>query len=275
MKKRVKNALISELSDMLSFKRPARSKTEDIFIRHYLDGIDGMRTDGYGNRFIEIGKEPSVLYSCHTDTVHHNAGFQRIVRDGDIIELHRNEGANCLGADCSTGVWLMLNMIKRKRPGLYIFHRDEEVGGVGSEYIASKTPYLLQGILAAIAFDRKGTTNVITHQAGLRGASNAFAWSLADILPGGYSPDSTGVFTDTANYTEIIPECSNISVGYHLAHGPGEYQEIRHALHLLEALCDLRHNDLVIERDPFAFNDYGRGAWSYYYEDENREVLAW
>lgn len=40
--------------------------------------------------------------------------------------------SNCLGADCTTGVWLILEMIKARVPGIYVIHNDEEVGCVGA-----------------------------------------------------------------------------------------------------------------------------------------------
>ena len=32
-----------------------------------------------------------------------------------------------------------------------------------------------------------------------------------------YATDPTGIFTDTANFVDIIPECTNISCGYERA----------------------------------------------------------
>ena len=80
----------------------------------------------------------------------------------------------------------MLEMIKASVPGLYIFHRDEEVGGKGSKYISINTPEILKGIQFAIAFDRYGTTSVITEQMGGKCASREFADSIYSFLPGVY-----------------------------------------------------------------------------------------
>ena len=39
-----------------------------------------------------------------------------------------------------------------------------------------------------------------------------------------WKTDTGGSFTDTANYTDIIPECTNLSCGYYNAHTQSEYQ---------------------------------------------------
>lgn len=239
-----------ELETMLTLRRPARSKTEKRLIKNFIDVLPNVKSDRYGNRYVKIGA-PNILWSCHTDTVHRQAGNQSIVKIDDFIALAPHEiNSSCLGGDCSTGVWLMAEMIRRKIPGLYIFHRDEEIGGHGSSHIARDFPQLLTGINAAIAFDRKGYDSIITFQGSGRCASNAFADSLALQLPGAYRPDDSGIFTDTANYTDIIGECSNISVGYENAHSPKETQNIKFAAILLEALCDMDQNTLTFERKP-------------------------
>jgi hypothetical protein len=143
----------------------------------------------------------------------------------------------------------MLELIRANKPGLYIFHRDEETGGHGSAWIAENNPSMLSGIKYAIALDRKGTNSVITFQSGARCASDAFAESLADQLHG-YAPDSTGLFTDTHNYTALVPECTNLSVGYENAHSSKETVNVYHASALVESLLALDVERLVCARDP-------------------------
>lgn len=247
---------LATLMSMLRWRRPAFTKTERLFVREFITPL-GVRIDGYGNLIKVIGDNPTVLWSCHTDTVHQMGGKQLIVLDGDIIRLSSTENAsNCLGADDTTGVWLMREMILAKRPGLYVFHRAEEVGCKGSTWIKNNTPELLTGIKAAIAFDRRGKDSVITHQSSGRTASNAFGDALSAILGNGYTRDDTGLFTDTDTYSGIVPECTNLSVGYEHAHSRKETQDARFALWLRDKMLALDINDLVIERDP-AVSDYG------------------
>lgn len=252
---------LAELEAMLHWRRPAGSKTEKRFVREYVDSIPGMTRDEYGNRVLRIGDSP-VLWSSHTDSVHSIGGRQSIVRDGNILRLAPSEAqSSCLGADCATGVWIMRQMALRGIPGLYIWHRDEEIGGHGSSWIAKRNPRALDGIVFAIALDRRGRDSIITHQ-GARCCSDQFARSIMAQLPDSYMPDSTGIFTDTANYTGIIGECSNLSVGYERAHSKDETQDVQFAADLLESLCALDVSRLVASRQAgeAEFIDW-RDAW--------------
>lgn len=253
---------IKELLQMHLYRRPAGSATEKKFINVYLRSLKGAKMDAYGNIIVRVGKKPTVLWSSHTDTVHRTEGRQRIEIGDGILTLHSEEKeSSCLGADCTVGVWMMRQMILRKIPGLYIFHREEECGGGGSRYIATKTPELLAGINHAIAFDRMNVGSIITHQ-GTRCASNKFALALAEALntPGNYKPDDGGTFTDTANYTDLVRECTNISVGYYSQHTRAEAQDVDFADHLLNRICALDTTTLPVEREvtdnESAWGDY-------------------
>lgn len=244
-----KGAVI-ELIQMHTYCRPAGSKSEAAFNKRYLDCIPGMTIDQKGNRILRIGgDEVRVLWSSHTDTVHRKSGSQRVVYGGGMLSLAAGSESSCLGADCTVGVWLMIQMIRKKVPGLYIFHAGEEVGGIGSNYIATETPDLLKGIDYAIAFDRRGTSSVITHQ-GNRCCSDTFATALADQLGRPFALDTTGTFTDTANYTDVVPECTNLSVGYYGAHTSSEVLDVSFAVHLLKRLLRLDVASLPVMRDP-------------------------
>lgn len=243
---------VHTLLGMLRWKRPAGSKTERRFIREYIMPL-GVQQDRAGNLFKRIGDAP-VMWSCHTDTVHHSGGTQHVKVKNGIAALTPDSKSNCLGADDTAGVWIMREMIRAERPGLYVFHRSEEVGGLGSDYIASKTPELVDGIGCAIALDRMGTTDVITHQ-GLRCCSDAFAVALAGKLGMGYAPSDAGVFTDTANYTGIIGECTNLSVGYYRQHTASESLDVTFAVGLRDILLSLDARDLPIVRKPGEFDD--------------------
>jgi hypothetical protein len=246
---------------IFSWMRPHMSDAEQEFVHTFLDKL-GCEHDEIGNRFLIVGPaNPKTLWSCHTDTVHHKGGYQRlnILRDskGDnYLGVHRGDG-NCLGGDDGTGVWILLEMIKADVPGLYVFHRGEEKGCIGSRWIADHNPGFLKGIERAIAFDRKDYTNIITHQGGDRGCSVSFANKLAEQLGMGYKPDDTGLYTDTARYFKLVSECTNISVGYNGAHGPMETQNVTFAMKLLESILALKPDDLPTVRDPkFVENKY-------------------
>ena len=105
--------------------------------------------DAYGNVFVEVSMDKSTtMFSCHTDTVHPkpHADFKnKLVIDPMTNHLFTDHKSQ-LGADDGTGIWFMLAMIEAKVPGLYAFHRDEEVGGLGSSESAKINKDYLAGI---------------------------------------------------------------------------------------------------------------------------------
>lgn len=249
---------LTTLTTMHTYCRANKSKGEELFIKRYLDPVPGMLIDGYGNRMLTIKGNDKLMFSCHTDTVHMQAANPRqdVIIENDLMKLAKPENGYCLGADDGAGVWLMLEMINADIPGLYIFHREEESGGRGSGFIAYDTPHILEGIEMAIAFDRLGYSSVITHQ-GERTASETFAYQLGQAigLPS-LAPDSTGLFTDTANYSNLISECTNVSVGYASNHGPNETLDVAFLIALRNALLKAPWDTLYASRDPDSRDDF-------------------
>lgn len=283
------STLRAQFLELLSYKRPADSAGEQEFIQRYIDVIPGMACDAYGNRFIKIGRNPSTMFTSHTDTVHKTSGRQKVWVDDTLDEAFINPRSkhNCLGADDAAGVFIMLQMIAAQTPGLYVFHRAEEIGGLGSSHIASTyvslfyddgyynnddKRHILDDIRACVSFDRRGTDEVITHQGGERCCSDNFAVMLAAELGHRYRASPDGVFTDSANYTHIIPECTNIGVGYECEHTQAERVNIGHVLWLAKRCTELSWSWLPIERDPdtreyLEWQSYG-GYDDGYYNDE-------
>ena len=231
------------LLDMLSYKRPARSKAERAFINRFIIPLK-VEVDKYGNFYKKIGTS-AVLWSCHVDTVHDDSGKQVIGFDMDEIGIAEKGKSNCLGGDDTCGVWLMVQMILANVPGLYIFHREEEVGRKGSEFIAKYMSSHLKPIRFAIALDRKGDTSIITHQMGKRCCSDEFTKSLAEQLGMGYKADDTGSYTDTASYVGLIGECTNLSVGFRNAHQATERIDRAHMFKLREKLLTIDESKLA------------------------------
>ncbi len=256
-----------KLLNILKYKRPAGSKTEERMISEYIDVLPNVSIDGFGNRIVEIGKGNTTMFSCHTDTVHRDEGMQTVMYDTARGEVFV-QGESCLGADDGAGIIIMINLINAGIRGLYVFHREEEIGGFGSSYIAEQTPELLRGIERCIAFDRRGTESVITHQASGRCCSDDFSEALCQELMQGvmvWFPDNTGSFTDSANYTEIIPECTNISCGYDYEHTAYEVLDVEFLSKLIKALFNIKWDDLPTERNPDEVdNDF---LYSDYYDD--------
>lgn len=235
------------LREMLTYQRPARSPSERAFIRRFLDEVPGMVRDDFGNRWQRIGTRPTTLFCAHTDSVHATSGRQRLREDRRTRRFYKDDGRP-LGADDATGCWLLLQLIAHGVPGLYVFHREEETGGDGSDWIARETPGVLAGIERAIAFDRRGTGDVITHQCRVRTCSTDFAQALAVQLGLGFAPCAEGVFTDTAHYAGLIPECTNLSIGYEHAHTGAEYQDYGFLEELVPALLRVEWAALPVAR---------------------------
>lgn len=261
-----------KLIDMLSYCRPHDSKGEAEFINEYVLTYCNQMLCSADEKDIfayitsvpcKDGTASTTLWSAHTDTVHWSVAdvTQKVCVDHDKGVLYKMDGKP-LGADNGAGVWLLIEMIKAKVPGTYIFHRGEERGGIGSKAVAKHFPKWLEDFTHAIAFDRKDTCSVITHQMVGRCCSDEFANQMASLLTDDdctyiLAPDDTGSFTDTANYIDIIAECTNISVGYYNEHGGDEILEVAYLLYLKDRLIALFGSDtppdLIVSRTPGEF----------------------
>lgn len=243
---------------MLTYRRPAGSGSERAFIRQYILTLPGtVRLDDHGNYHVYIGEDWQIVWSAHLDTVHRRAGRQHVSYDGRFFFIGERTArrSNCLGADDTAGIFILSEMIRAGVPGHYVFHHAEEKGGIGSGAVASRNPEYFTGARACIAFDRRGTSDIITHQTRGRCCSDLFAQSLADALNGAgrelaYALSSDGVFTDSANYTGIIGECTNVSVGYYREHSTSERLDTWHLFALLDSLLAADLSTLAYAREP-------------------------
>lgn len=249
------DTLMEVFFDAVGTKRPADSKSEAEFVARLAKRLPVTMVDGAGNLHVDLRHLASpasrTMFTSHTDSVHRIDGPNKFTVDGRYVRACED----VLGADDGAGVALMCHMIENKVPGLYCFFRSEEVGGVGSKWLAKNMPELLVEFDRAIAFDRAGEYDVITHQAGTRCCSDLFAAELSNQLSleeSGlmFMPSDGGVYTDTAEFTEIIPECTNVSVGYLRQHSDEEQQDILFLQALADTLCLVDWESLPTERDP-------------------------
>lgn len=263
------------LADMHTYARPHGSAIENEFRRRYLSEFSPIR-DPFGNLHVKIG-ESRTLFSCHTDTVANGAGRQTVYVDADdrlrLSRRSRQVKGACLGADDTVGVFLMREMIKAEIPGYYVFHYGEEAGCIGSRDLAQyRAEWLKTSFDAAIAFDRKDTGDVITHQCGGRTASDLFVAALVRHLNATdprllYLPCVTGLYTDTNSYADLIPECTNVSIGYTFAHDASESVDVAHVLRLRRALLTVDWEHLPIGREPIS-------EWAEWDDDEDLTALV-
>ncbi len=267
---------MNKLKEMLTYRRPSRSNTEKEFINKFIRPIKNMKEDSHGNLYLSLGKS-DTLFSCHTDTVHRKHGIQGYVDDTVFGVIYKDDG-EVLVADNTAGVWIMLNLIENNISGLYVFHKDEEIGGLGSRWIAKHRPNYIMDINKAIAFDRKGQHEVITHQYNGRCCSDTFGNSLAKYIGLNYAISDNGIFTDTANYIDFISECTNISVGYENEHTKNEYLDYNFLVNdLMPSLLEVPWDKLPIER-KFGYNNryidhYEDEFMSDYYDDLYKEYM--
>lgn len=262
-----RSSRLARLVLLHTYARPMASPSERKFIDRFIRPT-GAKPDRHGNWIATIGAKPRVLWSCHTDTVHRRSGRQHVlVRDDRWLHLPAGSRSNCLGADDTAGIFILLEMMQRGIEGRYVFHYGEERGAIGSSALVEEYPEWLPEIDLAIALDRRGTTDVITHQGG-RTASDAFALELATTIGMGYEPSDRGIFTDTERYAGVVPECTNLSVGYEHAHSPDEILDADHVFALSDRLCEVGSLIATIgaTRDPLA-PDHDEFSWLDRYED--------
>jgi hypothetical protein len=256
------------IREMLRYRRPARSNSEQEFIARYIDTIPNIYADKYGNRLLVL-EGSKILISCHTDTVHRSGGKQRVqISPQGIASLDPSEKqSNCLGADDTAGVYAALRMIDAGVKASFIFHRDEEKGGIGSAWLAREYPEWLEQFNVCLALDRRGTQDIIIEQNWGKCASDEFALGLADQLAMGHHA-ADGIFTDSANYVDLIAECSNISVGYQNEHTPKETLDLEYLDRVIERLIAVDWESIPVVRKPGDNGD----DWSFDLDDDKEWI---
>jgi hypothetical protein len=212
-----------------------------------------LKEDSQGNYFMVIG-ESETMFCCHLDT----AAWEKEKVTHEVFETKKGDigvgtsGDTILGADDKAGVVILLNLIENKVPGLYYFFIGEESGGVGSKGIVRKEAGKFEKYKRCIAFDRRDYGSVITKQMGRTCCSEDFADALIKQFVDAGMPhkqDPFGIYTDSANFVDIIPECTNISVGYFNEHSVSEVQNITYLTKLAETTLKVKWEELPTVRE--------------------------
>ena len=226
--------------------------------------LDGQLMDEYGFEHDEHGNlyktilttesiAPNTMFTAHLDTVHDTRfyhfcrkyklpwGKSRSVnhifsKNSDFV---KTDGTTTLGADDKAGVAIILEMVRLGKPGIYYLFKGEEVGHIGAKKLKK---YLyenkdLKNIKKCISLDRKGYDSVITHQRNIRCCSDEFAVEVSKKINAfgfWFRPDPFGMSTDSMDFIEKFPECTNISIGCFRSHTNKECQD----LEFMEALVD-------------------------------------
>jgi hypothetical protein len=258
---------VSALLDMLTYRRQAGTRSHRRFNRRFIQPVFGA-PDIWGNYMLTIGDAPRIAFMAHHDSVHREKGIQKLETTRGYVHLAQAEShSSCLGADCATGIWLILEMVAAGIPGVYVIHADEESGCKGSHKLAGCVE-LWAGIDAAISFDRKGTGSIITYQSATRTCSDQFAESLSGILGLGMECDTGGSYTDSNEYVDVIAECTNLSVGYYAQHTTRESQDLQFAALLADRLIAADWTRIEIARKPGDTESlYPMGRASYWQDE--------
>jgi hypothetical protein len=210
---------------------------------------EGYKKDKWGNYFITVGENPTTMFTCHLDTASKEFVNIKHKQSPNFIET---DGKSILGADDKAGMTVILWMISKRVPGIYYFFIGEEVGCIGSRALAKE--FNFPNIKKVVSFDRRGTSSVITEQLYGRCCSDIFAKALSDQLNAvepkfKYAPDPTGIMTDSAQFIDLVPECTNISVGYYNEHTGREKQDMEHLIRLCHAVTKVNWESLPVIRD--------------------------
>jgi hypothetical protein len=219
--------------------------------------------DAAGNLHVDtrISDTNRTLFVAHVDTVHRKEGPNKIKQ----TSTHWYADGAALGADDGAGVAMLMHLLHAGVDAYYIFTQGEECGGIGATHIAKTQGELLSEFDRAIAFDRRGIDSVITHQGRGRCCSDAFADALSAALNADdtlmYLPDNSGVYTDTAEFIEVIPECTNISVGYYSEHSDKESLDIVHFQALADRVALIDWDSLPTDRDPAVVEHIDYSSW--------------
>lgn len=251
---------------ILELRRPHGS-VEETIAGEYIAGLVSslsevpatLKKDVHGNIEVRVGEwDNGVVFTSHLDTVHRTAGTQDLfllgLKDSLFIGAEHGGKESVLGADDAAGIFLMTELIKAGVSGRYMFFIGEECGGIGSSAYVQDNPEFSADMV--VSFDRRGQSSIITHQGGWRTCSNEFAAALAGQLTQKgvgklkYMPDSGGLYTDSREFADIVPECTNISVGYFLEHTDRETLNLTHLLNLRDALLKVEWDTLPIKRVP-------------------------
>lgn len=256
---------------ILSLNRAHGFDGVEHLIRHELRGYDftGLYSPEGAELAISCSTDINsrTLFVAHLDTAEQWDGrLTRPVLLDDNTNTLMSDGEHVLGADDGAGIAILLHMIDNGVPGTYLFTHGEEKGGIGAKGVAMHHADFLSGFDRAIAFDRRGTGSVITHQAMGRCCSDDFADALSTALDdASYSmfPDSTGVYTDTAEFTDVIGECTNISVGYQSEHSTKETLDMDFIEHLATKVLTVEWESLPKARTPGEIDPEDDYFWGY------------
>jgi len=225
----MKNEIVPEYTEfehepilwhLLSTKRPNYSKGIQGVINHIINLAPPgslVKTDKLGSLWIDTRFDKSrTMFAAHLDTVEKKGQEGKIpieiTPSGIVRSIEHNA---VMGVDDGGGVAMIVSFLLAGIPALYLFTQGEECGGLPAKF-AINDPWV-HDLDRCIAFDRKGTKDIVADQARGILASRTFVEDLSSRLGMGHSW-AIGSYTDSSEFYNQIKEIVNISIGYEANH---------------------------------------------------------
>jgi hypothetical protein len=213
---------------------------------------NGFKKDEVGNYYYVIG-ESKTLFTTHLDTASKDRVKINHIIDNNII---KTDGSSILGGDNKAGCCVLFYLIENKIPGTYYFFLGEESTvhknlPYGSLMALENNPDRFK-FNRSISFDRKEKGQMVVRQIAKNCASTEFADALIfeyKNLGVEYEKDKTGYYTDNAFFSDIIPECVNLSVGVWNEHTKNEYVDISYTEKVAKASAKIDWENLPTLRN--------------------------
>lgn len=228
--------------------------SEYLYYHGFMKPIINFKLTQQGENFhfvVGDAEASKTLFCAHLDTAGRSSSRQVIHQiDGNTISTNHE---TLLGADDKAGVATLIYLIEKKVPGCYYFFAGEELGGIGSGDALEQGFDFFRNFDRAIAFDRRGQGSIISQQRSSPCCSRPFVKDLCarfgrENLT--MIDDPRGSFTDTASFMDVIPECTNISIGYHHEHTTQEYVDIDYTFSVAQAAAQIDWESLPVVRIP-------------------------
>lgn len=230
------------------FEDPIRN-----FITAFLDQLH-IPYVNYNGNILGFNHPGAPLFSAHMDMVNTEgyklqAGENRVSGDyvftidsETCIRLYRDKDKKVqtsLGADDKNGIWVILNLLKRKKKINFAFCHSEEVGGTGSLQIVqdAECAKFIEQCKYGIIIDRRNAHDIIGYQ-------NEYCVALDDRLEkfaeeNGYQYKTTsGSISDADRFSTLL-ECVNISCAYYDPHSSRENTNLNELWNTLQFCIDI------------------------------------
>ena len=203
--------------------------------------------DAYGNIYINFKKETKELpiLVAHLDNVLGEEDRKPVYSlDGKTIFCANTVG---IGFDDKAGIIAIIELWRSipNKPFRIIFTANEEVGGIGAEYVDAER---MERAAYILELDRKGGHDIIQTSGFTRLCSESFAKKWEEL---GFKR-ATGTFTDLNKFKPKIPkvEMCNLSIGYYNPHQKSEYLDIKEFENVIEKV-----KQFIIENKKKQFED--------------------